>query len=222
MVAERRCSARGRAPRASPSAGSPRQSEPILSISSISSSGLDDSASRIERMIVPGIEPMYVRRWPRISDSSRTPPTDMRTNLRPSARAIDWPSEVLPTPGGPTKQRICPETLLRSFGDREVLDDPLLDLVEVEVVVVEHLARVLEVEVVLGVRAPRQRRDPLEVGADHAVLGRRLRQALEPRQLAVGRLPHVVGQRQRLDAARAARRPRPARGPPRRARPGSP
>ena len=32
----------------------------------------------------------------------------MRTNLRFIARAIDWPSEVLPTPGGPTKQRIGP------------------------------------------------------------------------------------------------------------------
>ena len=61
-------------------------------------------------MIVPGIAPMYVRRWPRSSDSSRTPPTEMRTNLRPSAVAIEWPSDVLPTPGGPTKQRICPET----------------------------------------------------------------------------------------------------------------
>jgi hypothetical protein len=29
-------------------------------------------------------------------------------NLRSSARAIDRPSEVLPTPGGPTKQRIGP------------------------------------------------------------------------------------------------------------------
>ena len=66
-------------------------------------------------MIEPGIEPMYVRRWPRISDSSRTPPTDRRTNFRPSAFAIEWPSDVLPTPGGPTKQRICPETSLRSF-----------------------------------------------------------------------------------------------------------
>ena len=63
-------------------------------------------------MIVPGIAPMYVRRWPRISASSRTPPTEMRTNLRPVVRAIDWPSDVLPTPGGPTKQRIGPE---RSF-----------------------------------------------------------------------------------------------------------
>ena len=30
----------------------------------------------------------------------------MRTNLRPMARAMDLPSEVLPTPGGPTKNRI--------------------------------------------------------------------------------------------------------------------
>ena len=36
------------------------------------------------------------------------PPSAMRTNLRPSDRAIDLPSEVLPTPGGPTKQRIGP------------------------------------------------------------------------------------------------------------------
>ena len=92
-------------------------------------------------MIVPGIAPMYVRRWPRISDSSRTPPTDMRTNLRPSARAIDCPSEVLPTPGGPTKQRIWPETSLLELRDGEVLDDPLLDLLEVVVVLVEDLLR---------------------------------------------------------------------------------
>src|SRR5687767_15882951 len=32
----------------------------------------------------------------------------MRTNLRPSDCAIDRASEVLPTPGGPTKHRIGP------------------------------------------------------------------------------------------------------------------
>src|ERR1044071_1707833 len=32
----------------------------------------------------------------------------MRTKLRPVALAIDLPSEVLPTPGGPTRQRIGP------------------------------------------------------------------------------------------------------------------
>ena len=88
-------------------------------------------------MIVPGIAPMYVRRWPRISASSRTPPTEMRVNLRPSVRAIDWPSEVLPTPGGPTKQRIGPRDVVLQLRDGEVLDDPLLHLLEVEVVLVE-------------------------------------------------------------------------------------
>ena len=92
-------------------------------------------------MIVPGIAPMYVRRWPRISASSRTPPTERRANLRPSARAIDWPSDVLPTPGGPTKQRIWPEVSFLQLRDGEVLDDPLLHLLEVEVVLVEHLLR---------------------------------------------------------------------------------
>ena len=51
---------------------------------------------------------MYVRRWPRISASSRTPPSDMRTNSRPIARAIDSPIEVLPVPGGPISVRIAP------------------------------------------------------------------------------------------------------------------
>ena len=62
----------------------------------------------IDWMICPGSAPMYVRRCPRISASSRTPPSDMRTNFRPVALAIDIPSEVLPTPGGPTKHRIDP------------------------------------------------------------------------------------------------------------------
>src|SRR5438309_1002609 len=33
-------------------------------------------------MIWPGNAPMYVRRWPRTSASSRTPPSDSLTNLR--------------------------------------------------------------------------------------------------------------------------------------------
>ena len=61
------------------------------------------------------------------------------------------------------------------------------------------LRALLEVEVVLGERLPRQRDDPLEVGADDAVLGCRLRQALEPRQLAIGGLLSVLRQRQRLE-----------------------
>src|SRR6202035_3169246 len=43
-----------------------------------------------------------------MSASSRTPPSEMRTYLRPMARAIDLAIDVLPTPGGPTKRRIGP------------------------------------------------------------------------------------------------------------------
>ena len=35
----------------------------------------------------------------------------MRTNLRPVARAIDSPIEVLPVPGGPIRVRMAPERL---------------------------------------------------------------------------------------------------------------
>ena len=62
---------------------------------------------------------------------------------------------------------------------REVLEDPVLDLLEVVVVGVEDLAGVADVEVVLGLDRPRQLDEPLEIGADDAVLGGRRRQLLE-------------------------------------------
>ena len=65
----------------------------------------------IPAIIRPGIAPTYVRRWPRISASSRTPPRLICTNLRPTARAMPFTMLVLPTPGGPTKHRIGPRML---------------------------------------------------------------------------------------------------------------
>ena len=59
----------------------------------------------------PGSAPTYVRRCPRMSASSRTPPRLTRTNVRPSDAAIDLPRLVLPTPGGPTKHKIGPRPL---------------------------------------------------------------------------------------------------------------
>ena len=120
----------------------------------------------------------------------------MRVNFRPSVRAIDWPSEVLPTPGGPTKQRIGPTDVALQLRDGEVLDDPFLHLVEVEVVLVEDAPRLLEVEVVLGHLVPRQRDDPVQVRADDAVLGRRRGQLLQPGELALRCLADILGQLQ--------------------------
>src|SRR5207249_3310728 len=76
-------------------AGSPRKSMPSLSISSSMKRGLLEPAFFMFWMTRPGSAPTYVRRWPRISASSRMPPSDRRTNLRPMARAIDLPSELL-------------------------------------------------------------------------------------------------------------------------------
>ena len=59
-------------------------------------------------MIRPGMAPMYVFRCPRMSASSRTPPRLSRAHLRFIARATDMATEVLPTPGGPTRHRIFP------------------------------------------------------------------------------------------------------------------
>ena len=74
------------------------------------------------------------------------------------------------------------------LADRQVLEDPVLDLLEVVVVGVEDLAGVLDVEVVVGALVPRQVEQPVEVGPDHAVLGGGRRQPLEPRR-ARGRPP---------------------------------
>ncbi len=46
-----------------------------------------------------------------MSASSRAPPSEMRTYLRPIARAIDFAIDVLPTPGGPAKSRMRPRAL---------------------------------------------------------------------------------------------------------------
>ena len=46
-----------------------------------------------------------------ISDSSETPPTEIFTNSRFIAFAIEKASDVFPTPGGPTKQIIEPDIL---------------------------------------------------------------------------------------------------------------
>ena len=48
-----------------------------------------------------------------------------------------------------------------------------LDLVEPEVVLVQHLAGVMQIEVVRGGHRPRQRDQPVDVGPRHRVLGGR-------------------------------------------------
>ena len=58
---------------------------------------------------------------------------------------------------------------------------------------VEHLARVHGIEPLLGALRPRHGDQPVEVRADHRRLAGLLAHPLEPAQLALGLLAHVVG-----------------------------
>jgi hypothetical protein len=89
----------------------------------------------------------------------------MRTNLRLVERAIDCPSEVLPTPGGADEAQDRRLELVHALLHREVLDDALLHLLEAVVVGVEHLDRVGEVAADLALLAPRQAEQRVDVVA---------------------------------------------------------
>ena len=175
-------------------------------------------------MIVPGIAPMYVRRWPRISDSSRTPPTEMRDELAARARGRSTGrARSCRRPGGPTKQRIGPERSFFSFETARysMIRSFTLSRSKWSSSRISRAWSRSRLSSVCSV--PRQREDPVEVGADDAVLGRGRRQLLEPRR-ARGSPPSApsLGQVLRLDPLAQLVRPPPAARRPRRAPPGSP
>ena len=83
--------------------------------------------------------------------------------------------------------------LLAELRDGDVLDDPVLHVLEAGVVLVQDLARVLRVEALLGALAPRDGEEPVEVVADDRRLRRLVAHPLEPGELALGLLEHVLG-----------------------------
>ena len=83
--------------------------------------------------------------------------------------------------------------LLPELRDSDVLDDPVLDVVEARVVLVQDLARVVGIQALLRALAPRNGEQPVEIVPDHRRLGRLVSHALEPRELALGLLEHVLG-----------------------------
>ncbi len=89
-------------------------------------------------IIRPGIEPMYVRRWPRISASSRTPPSDMRTNLRLVALRDRLAERGLADARRSDQAQDRALHLLHALLHGEIFDDAFLDLLQAEVIGVEH------------------------------------------------------------------------------------
>ncbi len=103
-------------------------------------------------------------------------------------------------PGGPIRVRIGAALLVvrhaalgAQLAHGDVLGDAVLDVLEAEVVGVEHLAGVDGVEVVLGALAPRHRDHPVEVVADHLRLAVALAHPLEAAELALDLLADVLG-----------------------------
>ena len=65
----------------------------------------------------------------------------------------------------------------------EIFEDALLDLGQAVMVLIEDAARLGDVDAILREDRPGKLDQPIEIGADHAVLGGRLGHALEPLQL---------------------------------------
>ena len=165
--------------------GSPRKSVDILSTSSSRNTGLPVPALFSDWMTLPGSAPMYVRRWPRISASSRTPPSDRRTNLRASRARDGLAERGLADARRPDEAQDRPLELSDQRLHREVLEDALLDLVEAVVVLVEDPLGFLDVELVFGVLVPGQREDPVDVVAHDRRLGGHRRHHLELLELVL-------------------------------------
>ncbi|KAH0389295.1 hypothetical protein KCU92_g200, partial [Aureobasidium melanogenum] len=130
---------------------------PILSISSNKNTGLETPTFLRPLTIKPGIAATYVRRCPRISASSRTPPREILWNFRPSAVATDLAKLVFPTPGGPTRSKIGDLFLVRPLSVLRLVRSIglFIDLVNLRLEVGVHLLLELEVELIFGKSCPR-------------------------------------------------------------------
>src|SRR6266542_5485797 len=91
--------------------------------------------------------------------------------------------------------------LLPELLNGQVFEDPVLDLLEVEVVLVQHLAGPTDVDGSAAQLAPGQARHPFEIRRDHAVLRRGRREAREPPELTLRLAPGLIGQPGFLDPA---------------------
>ena len=88
----------------------------------------------------------------------------------------------------------------RELAHGQELEHAILHVVEAVVLGRQHLLGVLEIDLVLAARVPRQLADPLEVVADDLGLHAFATDALEARQLALHLFAHLLGQHERFEA----------------------
>src|SRR5690606_30200173 len=95
--------------------------------------------------------------------------------------------------------------LLRAFLTQlphgQKLKDALLDILQTVVILVKHLARVSDVEVIDAHLVPRQAGQPVEIRADDAIFSRLRWQLRQPVKLAIGFLERFLGHARFVDLA---------------------
>ena len=94
---------------------------------------------------------------------------------------------------GPDEAEDRPLHLVLQLAHGEVLQDPLLDLLEVVVVLVEDLLRLGDADVVLRLLLPGKLHHPVQVGAHDGRLGRIGMHPLQAAELFLGLLQHLLG-----------------------------
>ena len=112
---------------------------------------------------------------------------------------MDLPSEVLPTPGGPTKHRMEPFRSGFRLRHGQVFEDAVLDLLQAVMIFVQDLPGALDVQLILRRDRPGQFRQPLEVGPQRRILGRDGRDAFQALKLALRLHPGQIRQARFID-----------------------
>ncbi len=105
-----------------------------------------------------------------------------RNRLAERRLADPWRSDETEYGALDTRGRACVRTLRLSglqLLDRQVLDDSFFDLIEIVVVLIEDFACGPRIEAVLRRHRPGHVEHPVDVGANHLVLGRRRGHAFE-------------------------------------------
>ena len=92
-----------------------------------------------------------------------------------------------------------PDLVPLELAHRQELQDAVFHLLQIVVILVQDAARLGQVDLVLALLRPGQRDQPVEVGADHHLLGRPRRDGPQPLQLAVRDFAHRRGHAGLLD-----------------------
>ena len=142
-----------------------------------------------------------MRRWPRISASSRTPPSDWRTNSRPGGARDRAAERGLADARRADQAEDRALQLVGAGLDGEIFDDPVLDLLEAVMVLVEDPLGLGDVVLELRLLAPGQAEQHVEIVAADRRLGRHRRHRLQLLQLRLRLGPRLLAELGALDLA---------------------